>query len=176
MDRVFAGTGHRPPKLIVPGLGNGYHPAVYALLVDVVAGVLQRERPATVISGMALGFDQALAEAAIHCALPFTAAVPHRGQELVWPADSQRKYEWLLERAERVVVVSEGGYTAAKMQVRNEWMTRNGTEILACWDGGPEGGTANCIRYAQQLRRPIVNLWPEWQRAAAGRVTGGGRR
>lgn len=169
MDRVFAGTGHRPPKLAVPGLGNAYHPEVYALLVDVVAGVLERERPAAVISGMALGFDQALAEAAIRRGLPFTAAVPHRGQERIWPAASQRKYRWLLEHAARVEVVSEGDYTSRKMQLRNEFMVRGATEVLALWDGGPEGGTANCIRYARQLRRPIVNLWPEWERAAASR-------
>lgn len=169
MDRVFAGTGHRPPKLIVPGLGNAYHPEVYALLVDVVAGVLERERPAEVISGMALGYDQALAAAAIQCGIPFTAAVPYEGQERVWPAASQRQYRRLLDRAAQVVVVCPGGHSNASLQRRNEFMVEHGSHVLACWDGGPEGGTANCIRYANRLRRPIVNLWPEWQRAASGR-------
>ena len=37
-------------------------------------------------------------------------------------------------------------------------MVDNCTHVLAMWDGS-EGGTANCVKYAQAVNKPIINLW-----------------
>ena len=46
-------------------------------------------------------------------------------------------------------MVSNGPYTSAAMQVRNEWMADHCDVLLALWNGTP-GGTANCLRYFTQ--------------------------
>lgn len=104
---------------------------------------------------MALGVDQDFAQISIELAIPFTAALPFIGQEDRWPESSRKYYEWLLERADDVVVVSPGGYSAAKMQVRNEWMVDNCDHLVAVWDGS-EGGTGNCVRYAWYTVGPAL--------------------
>ena len=55
-----AGTGHRPNKL------GGYDDDIYQRLVTLAMTYLEETRPKRVISGMALGWDQALAEAAVN--------------------------------------------------------------------------------------------------------------
>jgi uncharacterized phage-like protein YoqJ len=39
------------------------------------------------------------------------------------------------------------------MQVRNEWMVDHCNDLLAVWDGS-DGGTGNCVRYAQRILEP----------------------
>jgi uncharacterized phage-like protein YoqJ len=70
---------------------------------------------------MALGVDQDFAEICIQLGIPFTAAVPHLGQEVLWPEESQNKYRGLLGQAAQIVIVSPGGYAAWKLQKRNEY-------------------------------------------------------
>lgn len=111
------------------------------------------------ISGMALGVDQWAAETCVALGIPFTAAIPFEGQESKWPWRAQRHYRELLEMAEERVVVCPGDYRPFKLQKRNEWMVDNCTLLIAVWDGSP-GGTANCVRYATSIERPIKKL--EW--------------
>ena len=149
---IIAGTGHRPNKL------GGYGAEVMSRLKRCAILELSRIEPTLVISGMALGWDQALAKAAIHLKIPFHAYVPFAGQELKWSIHSQREYDDLLEKAHSVIYCSPGGYSPHKMQIRNERMVDACDLLLALWDGSP-GGTANCIRYAQEVGKNIENCW-----------------
>lgn len=149
---IIAGTGHRPDKLG----GYGHKPLVH--LVNLAEDWLEENKPEKVISGMALGWDYALACAAFNLDIPIIAAVPFKGQESRWPDESQRNYRALLKECEQVVYVCEDGYAVWKMQKRNEWMVDNCDVVLAMWNGSP-GGTANCVRYAEKAGKPIVNLW-----------------
>jgi len=47
------------------------------------------------------------------------------------------------------------------MQTRNIWMVDNCDLVLALWDGS-DGGTGNCIKYANKIGKPIVNLWDKY--------------
>lgn len=152
---IVSGTGHRPDKL------GGYGVDVTNRLVAVARAYLQEAKPERVITGMALGWDQALGWAAHDEGIPFTAAIPFVNQESRWPALSQTWYKDLLKLADKVVVVSEGGYAAWKMQTRNQWMVDNSDVVLALWNG-TDGGTANCVRYAEKKGKPIVNLWEKY--------------
>lgn len=160
---VLAGTGHRPDKL------GGYSDHVFSKAVFLAETYLKAlptclQKTTIVISGMALGWDMALAQAAINLQpnVELLAAVPFEGQEKVWPSKSQSLYRALLARADEVEIVSSGGYAAWKMQTRNEWMVDHCQELLALWNGS-EGGTANCIKYAEKVGCPVINLWSRWE-------------
>ena len=51
---IICGTGHRPNKL------GGYTQAAQLKLYNVAVEVLEELKPTTVISGMAIGWDQAV--------------------------------------------------------------------------------------------------------------------
>ena len=155
---VIAGTGHRPLKL------GGYSDEVDDRLRALARAALLKYAPAAVISGMALGWDMALAEAAIELGIPLVAAVPFEGQERRWTQAQQQRYFAILDKA-LVHVVSPGGYAAWKMQARNEWMVARCGLLLALWDGSG-GGTANCLSYANSVNCRISNLWRSWCKRA----------
>lgn len=151
---VIAATGHRPEKL--GGYGNQVPLALGGLATEYLAA----RRPSKVISGMALGWDQAVAAAALALDIPFIAAVPFEGQEAGWPTESQERYRWLLGEAERVeIVCSHPGPRA--FQIRNEWMVDNAGRMVALHDGS-WGGTFNCLEYARKRGVPVDNLWDRW--------------
>lgn len=152
---IICGTGHRPDKL------GGYSKEVHDKLVLVARDAIKELKPSRVISGMALGWDQALMEAAQRLAYPTTAAIPFKGQERAWPRLSQLKYQELLDGAMDIVYVCEEGYAPWKMQKRNEWMVDNSHLVLALWDGS-SGGTLNCIRYADKMGKKILNVWEKY--------------
>lgn len=154
MSITVAGTGHRPHKL------GGYSEAVSRALVGLAQAALREQDAEHVISGMALGWDQALAHASVLEGMPFTAAIPFHGQDSKWPEASRKRYQRLLNRASGVHVCA-GSYSPRAMQERNEWMVDNCDILLALWDGSA-GGTANCLRYAESRQRVIVNLWDRW--------------
>jgi uncharacterized phage-like protein YoqJ len=169
-DMIIAGTGHRPHKFRIGAL-NGYHPAVLTRLTDLARAALQREKPTRVLSGMALGWDTALVQAALDLSVPFEAYLPFAGQELRWPLPAQRRYHELLSKAARVVTVSEGGYSAEKMHIRNVRLVDDSQHLLALWNGIPGGGTFDCLKYADRVNRTYTNLWQSWIRHATDRTT-----
>lgn len=116
-------------------------------------------KPSLAISGMAVGFDTLAAKVCIELGVPFRAAVPFIGQEKIWPERVQEEYHHLLTFAEEVVVVSEGGYAAWKMQKRNCYLVDEADLVLAYYDGGPKGGTFNCIEYAKLKEKEIINIY-----------------
>ena len=154
---IICGTGHRPTKL--GGYDNSILLSLAKMAKDAISGIGNVEK---IISGMALGWDQALALAAIDMQIPLVAAVPFKGQENAWPPASQEVFRDYLRNAHTVHIVCEGGYAAWKMQKRNEWMVDNANIVLALWNGTP-GGTMNCLEYANHVGKEVVNLWEDWR-------------
>lgn len=158
---VIAGTGHRPNKL------GGYSTDAFKNLCHIAQEVLKELKPKLVISGMALGWDQALACAAIAENIPFAAAIPFEGQQNAWPESSRMIYSTILEKSAKKIIVCDGGYAAWKMQKRNEWMVDHADTIVALWDGSI-GGTANCINYAKKIGKKIINYWDKYENSKSG--------
>lgn len=158
---ILAATGHRPDKL------GGYGLQVRRALGALACEYLHERRPEKVISGMALGWDQAIAAAALICDIPLVAAVPMRGQADPWPEEARRRWRRLLDGAAEVVIVAEAPGTpefagpAALMQLRNEWMVDRADHIVALHDGST-GGTFNCLRYAARRGVSVENVWWRW--------------
>lgn len=156
---IVSGTGHRPDKL------GGYTQSSQRRLVSIAKTALAQLKPAKVVSGMALGWDQALALAALELNIPFVAAVPFDGFDAKWPTLSREQYRTLLFCACEVVYVSEPPYAAHKLQIRNQYLVDNCTLLLAMWNGS-RGGTFNCLQYASKQQRRTVNLYDLWKQQA----------
>ncbi len=154
---TLCGTGHRPNKL------GGYGDDAYAVLVHLAVMSLEDIKPDRVISGMALGWDMAIAEAAIRKRILLIAAIPFEGQESMWPQPSKDKYRELLDKCAVKKVICSPGYAPYKMQARNQWMVDNSNIILALWNG-TSGGTANCVKYAEKRNVKIFNLWNVYEK------------
>jgi uncharacterized phage-like protein YoqJ len=152
---IIAGTGHRPDKL------GGYDPHTMNQVFQFAERVLSANKPTEVISGMALGWDMALAQAAVNLGIPFRAYIPFVGQEQVWPSATRLYYKALLARAQETKICSTGGYTKASMQIRNQNMVDDCDVVAALWNGS-DGGTSNCLSYAMFVGKPYINYWPQF--------------
>lgn len=141
-------TGHRPQRL------KDSKDVIYNKIKD----KLIKQKPDQCISGMALGFDTWAAEACIELNIPFIAAVPFDGQDKVWGKTDKEKYQYLLDKAKEVIIVSEGGYAAWKLFKRNEYIVDNSDIIIAGFDGKKFGGTFQCLNYAKRQNKEIVLL------------------
>jgi uncharacterized phage-like protein YoqJ len=159
---IIAGTGHRPDDLY-----GGYTDEGLQYLIWIAESALMRyklihkQHVDRIIAGGALGWDTALACAAIKGGYPLSIYVPFVGQEKMWPEKSQNIYNKTLELADEVKIVCEGGYAAWKMQKRNEAMVNDCDRVLALWAGTP-GGTGNCVNYANKVEKPIDNCWDSY--------------
>lgn len=151
---IVSGTGHRPNKL------GGYSDENLERLKNIALNYLKDKKVEKVISGMALGWDTALALAALELEIPLECAVPFEGQESKWVKKSRDLYNDILSKADEVTYVCDGGYAAWKMQVRNKYMVDNSDLLLAMFNG-TSGGTKNCVDYANETKTEVVNLYKE---------------
>ncbi len=164
MSIIITATGHRPNKL------GGYSPTTEQALYNLARGWLEvqlgsttdeSEKPRAVISGLALGWDTAVALAALDLNIPLIAAIPFPNQPSRWPTQSVLTWSNIKQRATKVHIISQQ-YSIPAMQRRNEWMVDRADTIVALWNGSP-GGTANCLRYAVARNKPFDNLWNHYK-------------
>ena len=148
-------TGHRPPK---GRLTYSHMSEADKLAVRCVRRFLADNKAELCIVGGALGFDTLAARAAFQQSISYHVYVPFTGQESKWPVEAQRRYHKMLELADKVIVVSAGGFSPRAMQVRNEAMVDACDHLVAWWDGA-SGGTWNCIQYAGSVGVPFTNLY-----------------
>ena len=150
-------TGHRPKKL-----QGGYNWASEENLrimdwMTVQLTKIREDYNESVISctGMALGIDQMFAHKCEILGIDYTAFVPCKFQEKLWPKSSIRVYRKLLESASDIVWTSNEPFDQLCMQKRNlamrDWALKDRNHILlAVWDGSP-GGTANMIKACKKM-------------------------
>jgi uncharacterized phage-like protein YoqJ len=153
---IICGTGHRPDKL------GGYDEESHLKLVRLAYEYIAEDPECRfVITGGALGWDQALARAAYTAGIRFAMYLPFDGFDSKWPTDSRKYLEWLCKCADEVKYISPPGYEVWKMNQRNKAMVNDADLVLALWNNTP-GGTSNCISYAMKVGKPIVNLWDKY--------------
>lgn len=157
---ILSVTGHRPHLL------GGYHvqPRLEHFALVTLAGI----GPSTVCTGMALGWDQAVASACVSLGIPFVAVVPGfatgRPQSNRWPAASVRKYEQLLAAAHEVERLPFAG-AGREFHYRDLRLVERGDEMLALWNGDPSTGTGKTVRMCNEQRVPVRNVWEQWNAA-----------
>lgn len=115
----------------------------------------------TVLTGMAIGYDQLVAEICLAANIKYIAVVPFEGQEKKWPIKTQKRYHELLKKAHEIKIVSSGKYEAWKMHARNKWIVNNSETILAYFDGkyAKNSGTSACVQYAEKQNKQIINIY-----------------
>jgi len=159
IDRL-AVTGHRANKLLGYGWKGRCDLSLFAL------EMLKKHPCKELISGMAIGWDQAAAEAALVLDIPLTAAIPFLGQQNIWPKEIRDYYDELVERATTVKILHPGGYTREKLLKRNLWMVENSDALLALWDGS-EGGTGHCVSCcltSPNRNYQLINVWGAFEK------------
>lgn len=176
--KVIAATGHR-----IQAFAEWERPE--SQLFKLAAASLEAEKPDQVISGMALGWDMAIARAAVDAKIPLIAAIPFPQQADRWSEEDRWLWEELVGSAiEQVYMIDGEALTSlepnkrrrkaiAALMTRNEWMVQRveasehpESKMLALYNHSPQGGTAACIRYADRRGVTVRNLWGSWTKHA----------
>lgn len=152
MTHTLGTTGHRSVRSDQPRA------------VRIARSFLSLWQPDTVITGMAIGWDQAVATACLDLGIPYRAYIPGKWQPDAWPPPARAVYERLLARAAAVRVCVVGSYGADAMRIRNTHIINDSEMLLALWDGTRAGGTWHCWNYAVGKGLPRINLWEAWLR------------
>lgn len=144
-------TGHRT-----------YDGTAAATLADAVGRAYMRGYR-TFLSGMAVGFDLAAAEAVLklraeHPDVQLVAVIPFRGQAERFSAEDRARFQAIEAAADEVVVLS-GTFHCGCYAVRNRYLADNASLVVAWYDGS-SGGTQYTLRRAFARNREVWNLHP----------------
>jgi len=154
---ILGVTGHRPGQL------GGYSDRVFEALTGLAAKHLAIHKPEMVITGLAMGWDMAVANAAWKLQIPFLAYIPFEGQAEPWSIEWRTRW-WMFRDCAHREKVFGGGYSDIVMKKRNEGIVDDSHEMLALFNGYPSG-TKHAVDYALKQGRPLHNLWNEWNAA-----------
>ena len=161
-NQTVAFTGHRKERILQ---GSGNDSRILAQIREAVTGVvteLYGQGYKEYYTGMASGFDMTAAEAVLQVReryedIKLIAAVPFRKQPLWFEAEDQLLYARLLERMDRVVMVSENYHKGCYLR-RDEYMVRKADVVVAYWDLVPKGGTFYTVSKALECGKPVINI------------------
>jgi uncharacterized phage-like protein YoqJ len=151
---IIGVTGHRDAG---QGPGELERFARFFVAHAIRAGVSE------IITGMALGWDLAVAEAADWAGVPFLAAIPFPSQADRWSFKDQMRYAALVAAATRTVIASSVPGTAAYLK-RDRWIVDQCDELWSL-DSGRRSGTHTTVLYAEATGRKVVPLWDDWVRS-----------
>lgn len=127
-----------------------------------------------VMSGMAEGFDEAVARAAVDADVEFWTAIPNRsygrhywGRQSRTGRDRTGEFTEFVERADHVTFIAEevAGTTSLYVNGRHMNFVRNDYMVAvanAFWvyDTGRSAGTADCVRSIASAGLPYKHLGP----------------
>lgn len=158
---IVCGSGHRKV------FGDYPDDDVFRALIQFCRVPLEALQPERVLSGMALGWDLAIARAALLEGIPLTVCLPHEDQCGRWPKHMRRVWREIVEEADQSVLVwKEPGYESwgidgigyvHSLRKRNDYMVDHSDTVVAYWDGENKGGTAHCLEYARASDKKILN-------------------
>ena len=156
-------TGHRPDRI------GGYAPnPIQDWVKEALKAIIERALEKDImnfISGGALGVDQWAAEIVAKMkekgrALNLCIAKPFPSQASRWEKEAQAQYKNIINKADKIIEISDGGFAAWKMHKRNRWMVDHSKYIVAVWDQEKKGGTWNCLEYAMKKDKRVYIINP----------------
>ncbi len=115
------------------------------------------------LSGMAMGFDLAAADAVLHLrgecpGMRLVAVMPFEGQQQRFPAAERSRFLRVLAAADERIVLA-ASYHRGVYSLRNDYLVDHAATLLAWYDGSP-GGTRYTVRRALRMGRRFDNLYP----------------
>lgn len=149
-------TGHRD-------MPAGESEQVRRWLKAVVLNLYQSHGVRYFGAGGALGFDTLAAETVLELradwpALRLILVLPYPGQEERWAREEQRRYQDILERADKVVYTAPR-YAPGCFHVRNRHLVDHAGWCIA-YLTRDRGGTAYTVAYAKSRGLRVV-CWPQ---------------
>lgn len=117
----------------------------------------------TFLSGMAVGFDLAAAEAVLafraeHPDVRLVAVIPFSGQEGRFSLADRNRFRAVAAASDEVVILSEQFHHGC-YAVRNRFLADHASLLIAWYDGSP-GGTQYTLRRAFSRTCEVWNLHP----------------
>ena len=154
-------TGHRPQSL--PWRfdeRDGRCLALQARLRDAIEDAID-QGARRFLTGMALGVDTWAAELVLsfrqRLPVELVCVIPCAGQQARWGAPARRRYQNILERADRRIVLEER-YSPGCFERRNRYMVDHSDLVIAVWNGLPSG-TGATVAYARAQGK-LVRILP----------------
>ena len=150
-------TGHRPDKLNIPE-------ELLAMLLEAEIRRAIDKGFTTYITGMAKGTDLVASEVVLRLReqddrLKLICALPHPGFGLHWGGGWTERFQRVLAAADLSRCICPR-FSYASYQIRNEWMCRRASLVIAVFNGKP-GGTKNTLDYAKSIGVPCVVIRDE---------------
>ena len=152
--RRCAFTGHRPEKLNIPewevrkllrqAIEQAYSDGFNVFISGVARGV------------DLWAADIVLLMKEEHPDIKLMCAVPFIGYDSRWSDKQRSECQRILKSADHVVTVCSG-YSDGCFQRRNEWLVDHASRLIAVWNGNPSG-TGNAVRYAMARKVEVINL------------------
>jgi hypothetical protein len=119
----------------------------------------------TGVTSLAAGADQLFADVVLEIGGQLHVVLPCAGYETTFERTAEvEHFRQILSRATRVEQLefpapSEDAFLAAGRRI-----VELSDEMIVAWDRQPakgKGGTADIVRYASSLGKPVYNVWPE---------------
>lgn len=152
-------TGHRDVE---------QEPGELLAFARLSVALMVRNGVTEIITGMARGWDLAIARAAFDHGVPYIGAIPFPQQPDKWTKADQEDWAVAVQRASRIEVAGNLPLNGFYHR-RNIWIVDECDELWSFWNGSP-GGTAHCTLYANDTSRIIRPLWEPWLRFRAERT------
>jgi len=167
-------SGHRPTKLGGYSWDAEFNRRIREYYKVILRSVLDNGSVDSIqlLSGMALGFDQYMAQVVIDLRndykgrLELWAIVPSLCQDNFWRKEDVKRYSEQLEVADKLIIVdtlkeysipgvTEGEYDVRKLEKRNRYIADKMDKGLVLFDG-TKGGTCNFVRYAENIGKELI--------------------
>jgi hypothetical protein len=114
------------------------------------------------VSALAEGADTLFAEAALSMKVPLEVVRPFSSYAGDFPTEpSRRRYRGLALAARKETRLRFTARSTWAYEAAMRWLVENCDVLVAAWDGSParrRGGTAQAVRHAELIGRPIVQL------------------
>lgn len=119
-----------------------------------------------VISGMALGWDTAVSQAALDLGISLSCIIPFPAQPNGWSDTNREKYFKILEKADHKIVISshfsKRAYFDRSEQIVDMLSVAADSYLLALWNGEVRSGTGHCVNCAKRKGVTIKNVWGQY--------------
>jgi hypothetical protein len=140
--------------------------AATEFVMDQCEAVLRRARnrhaPVLALSAAAEGADTIFAETALRLGVRLELVRPFRGyvDDFADP-EARRRYAALRTGASRETALRFERRSTSAYLAAMRWIAERSDVLVAAWDGAPaarRGGTADAVRHARRLGRPVVHV------------------